>query len=146
MSKSLDGGAQEAKTVTRILRDRSSRRYFRGGDWTGDPVEGKAFSDVVEAIRTCVQHGLYEKELELRLNAGAPDAVGSNKADTAPHRPDTSPSLPSKGPSIHVKSAPSQAGVFSMVAVSLASRPEPEVAPPSPLYLSRGYRHFGINE
>jgi len=73
MAKAFDSGTQESNSVTRILRERTSRRYFKGDGWTNDPAEAKTFSDVVEAAEICVQYGLNDVELAVRLHAGACD-------------------------------------------------------------------------
>ena len=56
-----------------MLRHRDSQEYFKDGGWTHDPEEADSFSDVVEAVETCVRYGLNDVDLALRLNSNASD-------------------------------------------------------------------------
>ena len=53
--------------VKRLLRHRESRAYFCNGQWTGNPEEADNFCDVVQMAEACVQYGLSDVEMALRL-------------------------------------------------------------------------------
>jgi hypothetical protein len=65
-------GAQ-ARPVRRYLRHRVTQQYYRTGGWTLDISEAQAFSDVIQASRTCVGEQLTEVEIVLRLSGGTDD-------------------------------------------------------------------------
>lgn len=59
--------------VTRMLRHRISREYFKNGGWTPNPEEASSFADVLEAARTCNQYGLTNVEIALRCQSAKAD-------------------------------------------------------------------------
>ena len=59
--------------IQRVLRHRQSREYFKGDGWTANAEEAACFSDSLEAVKACVQHGLTDVELALRVQGGASD-------------------------------------------------------------------------
>jgi len=59
------------RAIRRLLRRRNSQEYFSGNGWTKNPDEAKSFADSLEAAQTCVQWGLWDMEMVLRV-------VGSN--------------------------------------------------------------------
>ena len=64
---------KEEKAAARLLRHRETHQYYREGGWTESPTEATVFYDVVEAAQTCVQHGLKDVELTVRVRAEACD-------------------------------------------------------------------------
>ena len=58
---------EKVTSVKRLLRHRESRAYFCAGQWTRDPAEAESFSDAVEVAEACVQYGLSDVEMALRL-------------------------------------------------------------------------------
>jgi hypothetical protein len=54
-------------SVKRLLRHRQSRAYFCNGQWTRNPEEADNFPDVVRVAEACVQYGLSDVEMALRL-------------------------------------------------------------------------------
>ncbi len=61
---------QAAPPVLRVLRCKKTGRYFTGRGWTDDLQQAQGFSNDIQAVETCVQSGLKDVELVLRL-AGA---------------------------------------------------------------------------
>lgn len=59
--------------TTRMLRHISTRQYFTGDGWTGDAMEAKLFHDTGEVVRICIERGLRNVELALRLSPTGPD-------------------------------------------------------------------------
>jgi len=59
--------------VARLLRSRSTQRYFNIQGWTEDPGEATSFSDLIEAAQACNQYGLIDVELAVRLRADSCD-------------------------------------------------------------------------
>ena len=53
--------------VKRLLRRRNSPRYYKGGTWTENVEEAETFTDMLEAIETCVHGDLKDVELVLRI-------------------------------------------------------------------------------
>jgi hypothetical protein len=53
--------------VWRLVRCRTTQRYFTGDGWTYDPEEAMAFPDEIDAIRACIEHDLRGVELVLRV-------------------------------------------------------------------------------
>jgi hypothetical protein len=72
MTKMCKESGQKAMAA-RLLRHRETRRYFRDEGWTESPDEAKVFFDVVEAAETCVEHGLKDVELTVRVRAESCD-------------------------------------------------------------------------
>jgi hypothetical protein len=70
-AKRINGNEQ--KTIKRVLRNKSSREYFKDGGWTANPDEANSFSDVVEVAETCTRYGLNDVELALRFHLGGGD-------------------------------------------------------------------------
>lgn len=56
--------------VLRMLRCKKTGRYFTGRGWTDDLKQAQEFPNDIQAVETCVQSGLKDVELVLRL-AGA---------------------------------------------------------------------------
>ena len=73
MAKISNPIGQEEMAVARLLRRRSTQEYFREDGWTESPVDAKVFSDVVEAVEVCVELGLTDVELAVRVRAEACD-------------------------------------------------------------------------
>jgi len=73
MAKVPKDANREEKAAARLLRHRETRQYFSEGNWTESPAEATVFCDVVEAAQTCVQHGLKDVELAVRVRAEACD-------------------------------------------------------------------------
>ena len=61
------------RAIRRLLRSRHSREYFTGNGWTKDPEKAKSFADSLEAAQTCVQWGLGDMEMVLRVAGGSSD-------------------------------------------------------------------------
>jgi hypothetical protein len=61
------------QTIRRFLRRRSSREYFKNGDWTANPKEASQFSDAVEAAQACARYGLDDVELAIRYESASHD-------------------------------------------------------------------------
>jgi hypothetical protein len=59
--------------IKRLIRRNGSEKFFREDGWTENPEEAKTYPDVVEAARICVQHGLVDVELTLRIEVGGCD-------------------------------------------------------------------------
>ena len=72
MAAMIKQGLHE-RAVCRFVRCRKTRRYFKPGGWTDDPSQALAFADEIEAVRACVQHGLNNVELVLRVPGGLSD-------------------------------------------------------------------------
>ncbi len=78
-AKTITSGAWDGKRdvqesgVKRLLRHKVSLQYFKDGDWTHNPEEADSFSDIVEAVETCVRYGLCDVEIALRVDSGACD-------------------------------------------------------------------------
>ena len=60
-------------TIKRVLRDKTSREYFKEGGWTNDPEEAMTFNDVVEVAETCARYGLINVEIALRVHSQGAD-------------------------------------------------------------------------
>ena len=73
MAKFSNLPSQDEKPVARLLRHRETHQYFCQDGWTDSPQEATVFYDVVEAAETCVQHGLKDVELAVRVRAEACD-------------------------------------------------------------------------
>jgi len=56
--------------MERLLRHRTSKEYFKDGNWTADPQEASRFNDVIEVAETCTRYGLQDVELRIRHKAG----------------------------------------------------------------------------
>ncbi len=52
--------------AARLLRCRTTHRYFNGQDWTPDPSQAQIFPDEFDAARACLAHDLHDVELVLR--------------------------------------------------------------------------------
>ena len=63
----------EKQVVNRLLRCRRTHRYFKDGGWIEDPRQASTFPDEMEAIRACVQNGLENVELVLRVPGSTTD-------------------------------------------------------------------------
>ncbi len=57
------------KPVRRVLRRRGTQDYYKDDGWTNNPEDARNFSDVLEAAQTCVQFGLNDVELALRVES-----------------------------------------------------------------------------
>ena len=73
MAKTSRDAGNNNQAVARLLRHKATRQYFRDGGWTERPAEARNFYDVVEAAQTCVQHGLADVELAVRVRVEACD-------------------------------------------------------------------------
>ena len=60
-------------TVTRLVRSRTTQRFYSGRGWTENPQEATKFADVLEAAETCARHKLVNVELAVRLSANGSD-------------------------------------------------------------------------
>jgi len=61
------------RAIRRLLRRKQSQEYFTGNGWTRDPEEARSFADSLEAAQTCVQWGLGDMEMVLRVAGGSSD-------------------------------------------------------------------------
>jgi hypothetical protein len=61
------------RAIRRLLRHRHSQEYFSENGWTKDPEEARSFADSLEAAQTCVQWGLGDMEMVLRVAGGSSD-------------------------------------------------------------------------
>ncbi len=61
------------RPIRRVLRHKSSGQYFTGSGWTSDPEAARSFQDSLEAVQTCLNHGLTRVEIVLRLKGGSAD-------------------------------------------------------------------------
>jgi hypothetical protein len=68
----------EVSVVWRLIRCQRTRRYFSGGGWTEDPAKAHDFPDEVAAVRACVEHGLQDVELVLRVPGGRTDLFSTS--------------------------------------------------------------------
>lgn len=57
-------------SVKRVLRRQDSGQYLMGGGWTDKIDEALDFDDALEAAEICVQLGLKEIDLVLRVPSG----------------------------------------------------------------------------
>ena len=57
----------------RLLRRRNSPTYYKAGTWTENVEEAENFTDIVEAVETCVHSDLKDVELVLRIGNGRSD-------------------------------------------------------------------------
>ncbi len=69
MSQMVDQRAA-ALGVSRMLRCKITHRYFTGGGWTDNRDQAQRFTNVEEAVRACVCHGLQNVELVLHAPGG----------------------------------------------------------------------------
>ncbi len=60
-------GETPQQAADRLVRCARTRRYFSGEGWTEDATQAARFGDVIEAVRACVENGLHDVELVLRL-------------------------------------------------------------------------------
>jgi hypothetical protein len=56
-----------ATNPARLLRCSKTKRYWSMDGWTPDPSRATSFSDEMDAVRACVDHGLMDIELVLRI-------------------------------------------------------------------------------
>ncbi len=63
----------EKTRVFRMIRCKQSFRYFGENGWTHDTKRARNFDDNIGAVRTCVQHGLSNVELVLRVPGSSHD-------------------------------------------------------------------------
>ena len=61
------------RAIRRLLRCRSSQEYFTVSGWTKDAEKAQSFADSLEAAQTCVQWGLGDMEMVLRVAGGSSD-------------------------------------------------------------------------
>jgi len=61
------------RAIRRLLRHRHSQEYFTENGWTKDPEKARSFADSLEAAQTCVQWGLGDMEMVLRVAGGSSD-------------------------------------------------------------------------
>src|SRR5262249_15854158 len=73
------------RAIRRLLRSRHSQEYFTGNGWTKDPEKAQSFSDSLEAAQTCVQWGLGDMEMVLRV-AGVASDLFCTELWSAPRR------------------------------------------------------------
>lgn len=64
---------QDKMGVIRVIRCKNTFRYFGDGGWTEDEKGARTFGDNIGAVRTCVQHGLNNVELVLRVPGSSHD-------------------------------------------------------------------------
>jgi hypothetical protein len=62
-----------ARAIRRLLRHKHSQEYFTESGWTNDPEAARSFADSLEAAQTCVQRGLGDMEMVLRVAGGSSD-------------------------------------------------------------------------
>ncbi len=65
--------SEDKMGVVRIIRCKNTFRYFGERGWTEDENGAKTFSDNLGAVRTCVEHGLNNVELVLRVPGSTHD-------------------------------------------------------------------------
>jgi hypothetical protein len=63
----------QSNGVRRLLRHKVSQEYFRDGWWIHDPNKATSYHDVLQAAQACVQYGLLDVELVLRLDPSTAD-------------------------------------------------------------------------
>lgn len=61
------------RPVRRLLRRRGSPTYYRAGGWTENAAEAQNFTDVLDAVETCVHRDLKDVELVLRIEDARSD-------------------------------------------------------------------------
>ena len=59
--------------VVRVIRCKHTSRYFGEQGWTEDLGGAQIFGDNIGAVRTCVEHGLNNVELVLRVPGSSHD-------------------------------------------------------------------------
>ncbi len=64
---------EEATGVVRMIRCKHTARYFGESGWTDDAKAARIFGDNLGAVRTCVEHGLNNVELVLRVPGSSHD-------------------------------------------------------------------------
>ncbi len=58
------------RPIRHVLRHKLSGQYFTGSGWTDDFEAARNFRNSLEAVQTCLHHGLTRVEIVLRLEGG----------------------------------------------------------------------------